>query len=65
MRMIASAIVILGGAICTGLAATAPASQLGRHDADKIGGALLFGGCVFFLIEFGRSFMGKDDDSKD
>ena len=58
MRIIASAIVALTGAICLGLSVTGTSNS--ARDAESFGGFLLVAGGVCFAIEFVRTWTGKD-----
>jgi drug/metabolite transporter (DMT)-like permease len=58
MRIIASAIVVLAGAMCFGLGAATP--DYVRRDVWTVGGILLFAGGVCFAIEFYRTWTRKD-----
>ncbi len=64
MRLIASAIVVLAGAICIGLAGSGPGTSY-AGDANTAGGVLLFCGGACFAIEFIRSWNGNDRNPDD
>ena len=57
MRLLASAIVVLAGAICFGLSATGPSTGTGyAGEAQAMGLFILLAGGVCFMIEFVRTW---------
>ena len=59
MRLVASAIVVLAGANCIGLAGSGGVTSY-TTDANTTGVALLLIGGVCFAIEFFRTWKGHD-----
>lgn len=59
MRLIASSIVVLAGAICFGLTMAGDPPNAWARDAARIGGFVLLAGSTCFAIEFASGWRRK------